>query len=124
MRTYETIVIIGADTPEPQVKDLVKKLEDILAAKGASNLKTERLGVKTLAYRLKKKSSAHYVNFKYEAENGNATEQITKALSIEDGIIKFETHRSGLPTRKFQGRIFKNAKPGANNTVGLDIDSN
>ena len=104
MRTYETIIIIGADTPEPQVKDLIKKLEDSCNAKGALNLKIERTGVKTLAYRLRKRSSAHYVTFKYEAADGTVAEQITLLLSLEDNVIKFQTHRSGLPTRKFQGR--------------------
>lgn len=107
MRRYETVAILSVVGGEQELKEEIKKLETFLAAKGAKNIVADRAGTKELGYKMKKQAVGHYVYFKFEVESDSGdsvTEEIQNSFRINDKILKFETHRIGLPTRKFKGR--------------------
>lgn len=129
MRRYETVVVLSVAAGEQELKDEIKKIETFLAAKGAKNVVAERAGTKELGYLMKKQSVGHYVYFKFEsdAEQPKAsskvlslTEEIQGSFRINDQILKFETHRIGLPARKFKGRT---KSPGSTDSDDLFLDA-
>lgn len=129
MRRYESVVVLSVAAGEQEIKEEIKKIETFLAAKGAKNVVAERAGTKELGYLMKKQSVGHYVYFKFEsdAEQPKAgsktlslTEEIQAAFRINDQILKFETHRIGLPARKFKGRT---KSPNSNESDDLFLDA-
>lgn len=128
MRRYETVVVLSVAGGEQELKDEIKRLEAFLVSKGAKNVVAERAGTKELGYKMKKQSVGHYVYLKFDVESdeganskaASITEEIQGAFRINDQILKFETHRIGLPTRKFKGRT---RPPGSSDTDDLLLDA-
>ena len=130
MRRYETVVVLSVAAGEQELKEEIKRLETFLAAKGAKNVVAERAGTKELGYKMKKQSVGHYVYFKFDVETdpnesvntkaASITEEIQGAFRIDDQILKFETHRIGMPTRKFKGRT---KAPGSSDSDDLFLDA-
>ena len=50
MNHYETVFILNPVLSEDQIKETVKKYEDILISKGAKMISKENWGLKKLAY--------------------------------------------------------------------------
>lgn len=55
MNHYETVFILNPVLSEEQIKETVKKFEDILISKGAKMISKENWGLKKLAYAIQNK---------------------------------------------------------------------
>ena len=60
MNHYETVFILNPVLSEDQIKETVKKFEDILISKGAKMISKEDWGLKKLAYPIQNKKSGFY----------------------------------------------------------------
>ncbi len=65
MNHYETVFILNPVLSEPQIKETVKKYEDLLVSKGAKMIAKEDWGLKKLAYPIQNKKSGFYHLFEY-----------------------------------------------------------
>jgi small subunit ribosomal protein S6 len=65
MNHYETVFILNPVLSEPQIKETVKKYEDLLVSKGAKMISKEDWGLKKLAYPIQNKKSGFYHLFEY-----------------------------------------------------------
>ena len=65
MNHYETVFILNPVLSEDQIKETVKKYEDILVSKGAKMISKEDWGLKKLAYAIHHKKSGFYHLFEY-----------------------------------------------------------
>ena len=57
---YETVFILHPVLSEDQIKETVKKFQDLLKAGGAEMVSKEDWGLKKLAYTIQKKKSGFY----------------------------------------------------------------
>ena len=69
MNHYETVFILNPVLSEDQIKETVKKYEDILVSKGAKMISKENWGLKKLAYPIQNKKSGFYHLFEFTAPN-------------------------------------------------------
>ena len=69
MNHYETVFILNPVLSEDQIKETVKKYEDILVSKGAKMISKENWGLKKLAYAIQHKKSGFYHLFEFTSES-------------------------------------------------------
>jgi len=65
MNHYETVFILNPVLSETQIKETVKKYEDLIISKGAKMIAKEDWGLKKLAYPIQNKKSGFYHLFEY-----------------------------------------------------------
>ena len=90
MNQYETVFILTPVLSEEQMKEAVKKFEDLLTEKGAEIVFEDFWGMRKLAYPIQKKSSGFYQLIEYKAE-GDAIATIETELKRDERVIRFLT---------------------------------
>ena len=65
MNHYETVFILNPVLSDDQIKETVKKYEDLLISNGAKMVSKEDWGLKKLAYTIQNKKSGFYHLFEY-----------------------------------------------------------
>ena len=68
LKQYETVFIMTPVLSDDQMKETVKKFENILLDKGAEIIHQENWGLKRLEYQIQKKSTGFYQLFEFKAE--------------------------------------------------------
>ncbi|MBI5016634.1 MAG: 30S ribosomal protein S6 [Deltaproteobacteria bacterium] len=89
-RRYETLMIFGADLGVEGTEALVQKVRDYITQDGGRILKTERWGLRDLAFELKGHSRGYYLLLEYAGLPRVATE-VDRKLNLIDSIVKFQS---------------------------------
>ena len=87
MNKYESVIIINPSLDEEALKALEEKLKGLIEANGKVE-KVTNMGLKKLAYEIKKCKEAYYLVFDYEAEP-NSIAEFERVLRITDDVLKF-----------------------------------
>lgn len=90
MNQYETVFILTPVLSDEQMKEAVKKFEDILTNNGAEIVFEDFWGMRKLAYPIQKKSSGFYQLIEFKAE-GNVIETIETELKRDERVLRFLT---------------------------------
>ncbi len=85
MRDYEFTVIFGAN--EEMTEKGMEIVSNALKAAGAQIAKQEDMGVKNLAYTIKKQDKGHYYYFELSAEPQSINKMSAEFL-LESSILK------------------------------------
>ncbi|MFA7107704.1 MAG: 30S ribosomal protein S6 [Sphaerochaetaceae bacterium] len=86
MRDYEFTVIFNSE--EEKTEQGLATLTKLFETAGIEIAKQEDMGVRTLAYIIKKQEKGHYVYFEIKADPANLADLNTKLLLCEP-VIKF-----------------------------------
>lgn len=87
MRRYETIFILRPDLGENQLKQSLKRVEDIVANGGGELIETDQWGMRELAYRIKRERRGYYVRLDYVA-NGTVMNEVERNLKLMDESLR------------------------------------
>ncbi len=90
MNHYETVFILNPVLSEEQIKETVKKYEDILVSKGAKMISKEDWGLKKLAYAIQHKKSGFYHLFEYTSP-GDAINDLEVEFRRDERIMRYLT---------------------------------
>ena len=90
MNQYETVFILTPVLSDEQMKEAVKKFEDILTKNGAEIVFEDFWGMRKLAYPIQKKSSGFYQLIEFKAE-GNVIETVETELKRDERVLRFLT---------------------------------
>lgn len=82
---YELVLIVRPDVPVMQLPSIVESISSVLSAKKGSIEGVEYWGFRTLAYRIEKRSKAHYVFLGLALE----TETVEKLVEELNYCLKF-----------------------------------
>ena len=85
MSKYELVVVLSVEN-----KDIKKKVDAAIAEQGFKVVEQEELGLKTLAYPIKKQESANYHKIIMEGE-GSGIKKLEFALNLEEGVLRYLT---------------------------------
>jgi len=88
-RRYETLMILNADLGAEGTEALVQKARDYVSQDGGRILKTERWGVRDLAFELKGHRKGYYLLLEYAAAKVGT--EFDRKLNLIDSIVKFQT---------------------------------
>ncbi len=90
MNHYETVFILNPVLSDEQIKETVKKFEDILISKGAKMIHKENWGLKKLAYPIQHKKSGFYHLFEYTVA-GEAIDKLEVEFRRDERIMRYLT---------------------------------
>ncbi|HXR75266.1 MAG TPA: 30S ribosomal protein S6 [Bryobacteraceae bacterium] len=103
MRIYEELFIVRPDATDEQIDPLVEQLKDIIAQTGGTLDKTEKWGVRRLAYRIGKLTEGHYILLQFSA-GAEAVKEIQRRLRVNDLVVKFLTVRIDEKLKRIEKR--------------------
>jgi small subunit ribosomal protein S6 len=87
MRKYELVCILGS-LDEMAKKEIIKKIKDFIVDLGGKIEKEEGLGVKKLAYRIKKQTEGDYFLFLIELDS-KTVGKLDEKLKREENLLRY-----------------------------------
>ena len=91
MKKYESVIILKPALSEQEVSKVILRVEDTINKFGEITNKDD-LGIKKLAYEIKKNEKGHYIVYQFkvnEEKNVDAIRELERIYRIIDEIIKF-----------------------------------
>jgi small subunit ribosomal protein S6 len=90
MNHYETVFILNPVLSDEQIKETVKKFEDLLVSRGAKMISKEDWGLKKLAYAIQHKKSGFYHLFEFKVD-GQAVNDLELEFRRDERIMRYLT---------------------------------
>ena len=112
MRTYEELYIVKPDATEEEIDALNGQLEAVIKQSGGNLEKTDKWGVRKLAYRVKKQAEGYYVLLFFHA-GATTVKEIERRLRVSDLVLKFLTVRMDEKLKWLEKRQKARAKRAA-----------
>ena len=103
MRIYEELFIVRPDAPEEEIDQLIEQLTNLIAGQGGNVDKSEKWGVRKLAYRVQKRTEGFYVLLLITAKPETVRE-LERRLRVSDLVLKFLTVRIDDKMKKIEKR--------------------
>ncbi len=103
MRIYEELFIVRPDATDEQIDPLIEQLKEVIAHAGGTLDKTEKWGVRKLAYRISKLHEGQYILLQFSA-GAEAVKEIQRRLRVNDLVIKFLTVRIDEKLKRIEKR--------------------
>ena len=91
MNKYESVIIVNPNTDEKAIEETISKTTDLITKQGKV-IQIDKLGVKKLAYEIRKCKEGYYISFDYETDSSVIAE-IERQFRINESILKFLTVR-------------------------------
>lgn len=91
MNEYENVIIVKSNLSENELSELLLKVEDKISEFAEIIIK-EDLGIKRLAYEVRKNNEGHYFVYLFKVNNdlnNIAISEIERFYRITDEVIKF-----------------------------------
>ena len=90
MAFYENTIIARQDLAEKEIKDIVKKYNEIINNSSGKVMKIEEWGLINLANKIKKYKKGFFIHFKFEG-NKKTLDSIKEKIKVDGSIIRFLT---------------------------------
>src|SRR5260370_38292980 len=103
MRTYEELFILRPDMPEEETDQLIEQLSALVTKHGGTVDKTDKWGIRKLAYRVQKRNEGFYVLLQFTAEP-EAVRELERRMRVSDLVMKFITVRIDEKQKKIDKR--------------------
>jgi len=89
MRQYETTFIVNPALPDGEIKKAVKNYKDLLTKEGCEIVHIDEIGVRQLAYPIKRNNSGVYFTIEYKAETGEVIDKLELTFRRDERILRF-----------------------------------
>ncbi len=108
MNHYETLFILKPTLTEEEIKGNVEKIKDSLTSQNANILAINNIGLRRLAYPVKKNERGIYYVLYYKAE-GSIISEFERKLKFNEDVLKFLTikYRTKREIAKFEMFVSK-----------------
>jgi small subunit ribosomal protein S6 len=103
MRIYEELFIVRPDATDEEVDPLVEQLKNVIVHAGGTLDKTEKWGVRKLAYRLLKHTEGQYILLQFTAQS-DTVKEVERRLRVADLVLKFLTVRIDEKLKRIEKR--------------------
>lgn len=87
MNKYEMIYILDTACTDEKRDALIEKVENVVVKNGGSVEKTEKWGVKKLAYPIDYKTEGYYVYMAFEGDS-NLVQEMKRVIGIAENVIR------------------------------------
>ena len=92
MNKYESVIIIKPNLEDGEIEGIITEITDLINKDGEVT-KVEKMGIKKLAYEIKKNKEGYYIVFYFESKEDVIIE-LERNYRINENIIKFITVRN------------------------------
>ena len=103
MRVYEELFIVRPDATEEEVDPLIEQLKGVIVQTGGTLDKTDKWGMRKLAYRVMKQTEGQYILLQFSA-GAESVKEIERRLRVSDLVMKFITVRIDERMKRIEKR--------------------
>jgi len=103
MRIYEELFVVRPDATDEEVDPLIEQLRNAITQGGGTLDKTEKWGVRKLAYRVLKYNEGQYILLQFSAKP-ETVKEIERRLRVADLVLKFLTVRIDEKLKRIEKR--------------------
>src|ERR1700679_1675087 len=103
MRVYEELFILKPDTVEEEVDGFVDQIQHVITDGKGTVDKTDKWGVRKLAYRVQKYNEGLYVLIQFTSP-AELVREVERRMRVTDTVIKFITVRIDEKLKKIAKR--------------------
>ena len=103
MRIYEELFIVRPNATDEEIDPIVEQVRQVITTRGGSVEKSDKWGVRKLAYRLQKQSEGYYILLQFTATPETVLE-VERRLRVSDLVLKFITVRIDEKLKKIEKR--------------------
>ncbi|HEY6009432.1 MAG TPA: 30S ribosomal protein S6 [Geobacteraceae bacterium] len=89
-KKYETLVLYNGAMDLPAAEQMLEKLREIVRSGGGKMVKTERWGLRDMAFPIKRCKRAYYTLIEY-AGPGTVSTNLGHQMNLIDEVVKFQT---------------------------------
>ncbi len=101
MRKYEIMFIVDPNLPEDEIDQLNAQVESLIAEGGGTVLETEKMGRKSLAYEVERRTEGFYVLLVVEA-TGEILSEVERRFRVMDNVLRYLTVRVDETEKKLE----------------------
>ena len=112
MRIYEELFIVRPDAPDEETEPVIEQLRSVITHAGGTVDKTEKWGVRKLAYRVMKHDEGQYILLQFTAKP-ETVKEIERRLRVSDLVLKHLTVRIDEKLKRIEKRKKARAKRAA-----------
>ena len=91
-RVYELMYIADPVSTDEDIEKINKEIETLVESEGSTIVKTDDMGKRPLAYRIKKFTEGYYYLFEIEGA-GKEIAELERRLRVNDKIVRYLTVR-------------------------------
>lgn len=115
MRHYEVTFIVDPTLPGDEIAATAQKYVNTVFEAKYTIVHIDELGLRQLAYPIKKKNSGYYYSVEFSGENGEIIDRMELALRRDEKILRFltvalDTHAAQYNADKRAGKLGKRKK--------------
>ena len=103
MRIYEELFIVRPDATDEEVDPLIEQLKNVITHANGTLDKTEKWGVRKLAYRVLKHNEGQYILLQFTAQ-ADTVKEVERRLRVADLVLKFITVRIDEKLKRIEKR--------------------
>ena len=103
MRIYEELFIVRPDATDEEVDPLIEQLRGVITHAGGTVDKSEKWGIRKLAYRVLKYNEGQYILLQFTA-NPDIVKELERRLRVADLVLKFLTVRIDEKLKRIEKR--------------------
>lgn len=103
MRIYEELFIVRPDTTDEEVDPVIEQIRNVITQAGGTVDKTEKWGIRRLAYRVAKYEEGQYILLQFTAK-ADTIREIERRLRVTDVVLKFLTVRIDEKLKRIEKR--------------------
>ena len=103
MRIYEELFIVRPDATDEEVDPLLEQLKNVITHSGGTLDKTEKWGIRKLAYRVLKHNEGLYILLQFSAKP-ETVKEIERRLRVADLVLKYLTVRIDEKLKRIEKR--------------------
>jgi small subunit ribosomal protein S6 len=103
MRVYEELFIVRPDATEEEIDPLLTQMQAVITEHGGTVDKTEKWGVRRLAYRVQKRTEGNYILMQFTA-GPDTVKELERRLRVSDLILKYLTVRIDEKLKRIEKR--------------------
>ena len=92
-KKYEVMVLIDDELSLETIEGMIEKFREVIRANQGRVLKTERWGIRNMAFAIKRHKKAYYAVLEFAGE-GPVSTALSHQLNLLDTVIKFQVVRT------------------------------
>ncbi len=103
MRIYEELFIVRPDVTDEEIDPFIEQMKAIVTSAGGTIDKTEKWGIRKLAYRVAKRDEGYYVLLQVTSDP-DAVKEMERRMRVSDLVMKSITVRIDERLKKIEKR--------------------
>lgn len=101
-RYYESMILLNPDEEAESIKSILEEIKNLIISSGGEVIRIQEWGLRSLAYKIKKKDKAYYYMIHFQAKP-NFIKEYERWLELKDSILRYLTLKLEKPIVNLKG---------------------